>query len=121
MATLPARMDLELASELERFIERDALWDPAELDRCAGLLAARGADSLAADLAHVFAALRLRLGMGPVSGPLRRDVEGVVYPRLWKVIEAVRDELPSGEQLTRVQVLNRRLARLFAAEDPRSP
>lgn len=112
-------MDIELAYELERFIERDALWDVDELDRCADLLAARGETGLAADLAHVFAALRLRLGMGPVPARFRRDVEGVVYPRLWKVIEAVRDGLPAGEQLTRIQVLNRRLARLFAVEDPR--
>jgi hypothetical protein len=43
-------------------------------------------------------------------------VEAVVYPRLWKVLEAVRAELPEGEQRTRVHVLNRRLARLLAAE-----
>jgi hypothetical protein len=40
----------------------------------------------------------------------------VIYPRLWKVLEAVRGGLPEGEQRSRVQVLNRRLARLLASE-----
>ena len=113
-------MDAELAAEIERFIERDGLWDAGELSRCVARLAAAGPGDLAADLAHTFAAVRLRLEMGPVPERTRRDVEGVVYPRLWKVIEAVRDDLPAGEQLARIQVLNRRLARLLVTEDPRS-
>jgi hypothetical protein len=54
--------------------------------------------------------------MGEVPEPLRREVEAVIYPRLWKVLEAVRDGLPEGEQRARVHVLNRRLARLLAGE-----
>jgi len=51
-----------------------------------------------------------------MAEPLRREVEAVIYPRLWKVLEAVRAGLPEGEQRARMQVLNRRLARLLAAE-----
>jgi hypothetical protein len=54
--------------------------------------------------------------MGEMPEPLRREVEAVIYPRLWKVLEAVRAGLPEGEQRARVQVLNRRLARLLAEE-----
>jgi hypothetical protein len=57
--------------------------------------------------------------MGEMPEPLRREVEAVIYPRLWKVLEAVREGLPEGEQRARVHVLNRRLARLLAGEaDP---
>lgn len=113
---------LELADELERLIERDALWDGGELERLtARLAAARDEAALLGELVHIFDALRLRLAMGPVPDRLRRDVEAVVYPRLWKVVEAVRAELPVGEQRVRIQVLNRRLARLFVDEDPHAP
>jgi hypothetical protein len=44
------------------------------------------------------------------------DVEGVVYPRLWKIMEAVGDGMPDGELRTRIEVFNRRLARCFANE-----
>lgn len=47
---------------------------------------------------------------------LRRDVEGILYPRLWKVVEAVRDGLPSGEQLNRVRALDRRLHDLLEGD-----
>ena len=109
-------IDVDLADELEAWIERGVIWDPGELDHFAARLV--GAGHPAGDLAHTFTALRLRLEMGTVADRLQRDVEAVLYPRLWKVIEAVRDDLPAGEQRTRIQVLNRRLARLFVAEDP---
>ena len=112
-------IDAQLADELEAWIERGVVWDPVELDRFAARLTDAG--SPAGDLAHTFAALRLRLEMGAVDGWLQRDVEAVLYPRLWKIIEAVRDELPVREQRTRIQVLNRRLARLFVTEDPPAP
>jgi len=99
---------------LEAWIERGALWDAEQLDALSQRLGE--ADSLGRDLAHAFAALRLRLRMGPLPSRLQRDVEAVLYPRLWKVLEAVRAGLPEGEQRARVQVLNRRLARLLAAE-----
>jgi len=101
---------------LEAWIERGVLWDAEELDRFCARLSAAGKPAV--DLAHTFAALRLRLQMGSLADRLQHDVEAVLYPRLWKVIEAVREELPASEQRTRIQVLNRRLARLFVAEDP---
>lgn len=104
---------------MEAWIERGALWDAEQLDALSQRLGE--ADSLGRDLAHAFAALRLRLRMGPLPSRLQRDVEAVLYPRLWKVLEAARDDLPTGEQRTRIQVLNRRLARLFVAENPRAP
>ena len=112
-------MGSELADELERWIEGGGAWDPEVLDSVQVRLAEMG--TLSADLVHVFCALRLRLDMGPVSPSMRRDVEAVVYPRLWKVVEAARLDLPAGEQLTRIQVLNRRLAQLFVLEDPPAP
>lgn len=109
-------MATDLADELERFIERGALWDPGELDRCIATLGATGTE-LARALLPTFAALQLRLELGAVPVFTRLDVAGVVYPRLWKVLEALRDDLPTGEQLTRAEVLSRRLARVFAIED----
>jgi hypothetical protein len=112
-------MGSELAEALEQWIERGVLWDAQELRSVRDRLATAGA--LFPDLDHVFEALRLRLEMCPISPTMRRNVEAVVYPRLWKIIDAARQNLPDGEQRTRIQVLNRRLAQLFVAEDPRAP
>lgn len=100
---------------LEQLFEAGFAWDEAELADLADRLTALGSTPVAA-LAHGFEGVRLRLGMGEVSEPLRREVEAVIYPRLWKVLEAVRAGLPEGEQRARVHVLNRRLARLLASE-----
>lgn len=100
---------------LARLIERDALWDENELGRRVHQLTGSGTPA-ARELAGTFRALQVRLEMGPVPDRLRREVEGVLYPRLWKALEAVRVGLPPEEALTRVQVLNRRLARIFADE-----
>jgi len=105
----------DVVALLEQFFEAGFVWDEAALAELADGLAALG-DSPVTELAHGFAGLRLRLGMGEVPEPLRREVEAVVYPRLWKVLESVRDGLPVGEQRARVHVLNRRLARLLASE-----
>jgi hypothetical protein len=100
---------------LEQLFETGITWDEAELADLANRLEAL-AGSPVAELAHGFSGVRLRLEMGEMPEPLRREVEAVIYPRLWKVLEAVRAGLPEGEQRARVQVLNRRLARLLAAE-----
>ena len=100
---------------LEQLFENGFVWDEAELAELCDRLAALGGSPVA-ELAHGFAGVRLRLGMGDVPAPLRREVEAVIYPRLWKVLEAVRAGLPEGEQRARVHVLNRRLARLLASE-----
>jgi len=100
---------------LEQLFETGFAWDEAELADLSDRLRALGGSPVA-DLAHGFSGVRIRLGMGEVAEPLRREVEAVIYPRLWKVLEAVRAGLPEGEQRARVHVLNRRLARLLAGE-----
>ncbi|HEV8625648.1 MAG TPA: hypothetical protein VG034_14400 [Acidimicrobiia bacterium] len=100
---------------LEELFETGFTWDEAELADLVDRLAALGGSPVA-ELGHGFAGVRLRLQMGDMPEPLRREVEAVIYPRLWKVLEAIRAGLPEGEQRARVQVLNRRLARLLAAE-----
>ena len=108
----------DVVAFLEQLFEAGFVWDEGELDDLCGRLAALGGSPVA-ELAHGFAGVRLRLSMEEVPEPVRREVEAVIYPRLWKVLEAVRAGLPDGEQRARVQVLNRRLARLLAAEaDP---
>ena len=108
-------MDPDVVAFLEELFESGFVWDETELaglsDRLEGLTG-----SPVAELAHGFAAVGLRLRMGEIPEAQRREVEAVIYPRLWKVLEAVRAGLPEGEQRSRVQVLNRRLARLLAAE-----
>ena len=105
-------MSMDLADELERLIEQDAVWDTGGLGRCAQRLAV-GPEEPAASLARCFSGLQQRLDDVPVDDRMRRNLEGVLYPRLWKVIEALRDGLPPGEQLNRVRALDRRLTELL--------
>jgi hypothetical protein len=105
----------DVVTFLEQLFEAGFVWDEAELVDLTDRLAALGRSPVA-ELAHGFGGVRLRLAMGEVPEPLRREVEAVIYPRLWKVLEAVRAGLPEGEQRARVHVLNRRLARLLANE-----
>jgi hypothetical protein len=108
----------DVITVLEDIFETGLTWDAAALDDLAQRLDALG-DSPVAQLSEGFVGVRLRLETGEVSEPLRREIEAVIYPRLWKVLEALRAGLPEGEQRSRVQVLNRRLARLLATEaDP---
>jgi hypothetical protein len=100
---------------LEDIFETGLTWDASALYDLVRRLDALG-DSPVAQLSEGFVGVRLRLETGDVSEPLRREVEAVIYPRLWKVLEALRAGLPEGEQRARVQVLNRRLARLLATE-----
>lgn len=107
--------------ELEEFVRRGELWDPSEL---AALIAALENESVETDdpipamLAQPFASLLVRQRMGVLTPRMAHDIEGIIYPRLWKVMEAVRGGLPDGELRTRVEVLNRRLARRFVQEQP---
>jgi hypothetical protein len=99
---------------LEDFFEVGFTWEADALDELSRRLAALEGSPVA-ELAEGLAGVRLRLTTGEVPEPLRREIEAVVYPKLWKVLEAVRAGLPAGEQRARVQVLNRGLARLLAA------
>jgi hypothetical protein len=105
----------DVVAFLEQLFETGFTWDEADLAELCDRLGALGGSPVA-ELAHGFAGVRLRLEMGDMPEPLRREVEAVIYPRLWKVLEAVRAGLPDGEQRARVHVLNRRLARLLASE-----
>jgi len=103
---------------LEDFFEDGFSWDEAVLDDLARRLMALEGSPVAA-AAEGLAQVRHRLRTGAVPEPLRREVEAVIYPKLWKVLEAVRAGLPEGEQRARVHVLNRRLARVLDTEaDP---
>ena len=108
-------MQRDVIGLLEDFFEDGLSWDAAVLDEFSRRLNALK-DSPVAGLAEGFASVRHRLETGDLPEPLRREVEAVVYPKLWKVLEAVRTGLPEGEQRARVRVLNRRLARVLDAE-----
>jgi hypothetical protein len=112
---------LALVDELEEFVRRGALWDGPELAALIATLeteAVTGADAVAGLLSQPLRSVALRSRMGVITPRMANDVEGIVYPRLWKIMEAVRDEMPDGELRTRIQVFNRRLARCFADEQP---
>jgi hypothetical protein len=108
-----------LADELEEFVRRGQLWDPAELGSLIERLEREAVDTedpIPAMLARPFNSLLVRQQMGHLPPRMAHDIEGIVYPRLWKVMEAVRLGMPDGELRTRVEVMNRRLARRFAQE-----
>ena len=112
-------MRAELADELEAFVESGDLWHPDNLQAMIANLQAQGEadnDPLPAMLARQFSALLMRLELGKVDQRFAKDVEGVVYPRLWKLMEALRDDMPETELRIRIEVMNRRLARVFVDE-----
>jgi hypothetical protein len=112
----------ELADEIEAFVEAGDLWHPEQLQDMIDRLTAQGeedGDPLPAMLARHLGALVVRLRMGEIDDRFAKDIEGIVYPRMWKVMEAIRDGMPQGELRTRIEVMNRRLARRFVEELPR--
>jgi hypothetical protein len=114
----------EVADELLEFIRKGDLWEPDALRVLIASLESEGevhGDTNCVLLAKPLAALLTRLEIGPVAERFADDIEGILYPRLWKVMEAVWDGLPEGELRTRVEVLNRRLSRRFVDEEPTQP
>ena len=112
-------MRAEVADDLEGFIEAGSLWDPPALAAFVshlGTIAEADDDVLVGRLGRFLEAVRLRQQVGEVTPRMRAEIEAVVYPRVWKVIEAVRTEMPDSELRTRLEVMNRRLARLFVEE-----
>jgi hypothetical protein len=112
-------MRVAVAEEIEAFISSGALWDAGAVATIVAWLAAESestGDPLPGRLGRFLDAVRLRQLVSDVSAPKRAEIEAIVYPRLWKVIEAIRSGLPDGEVRTRVDVMNRRLARLFVEE-----
>jgi hypothetical protein len=113
----------EVADDLEGFVEAGSLWDPPALAAFVAHLAAIAEaddDPLVGRLGRFLEAVGLRQRVGEVTPSMRAEIEAVVYPRVWKVIEAVRTDMPEGELRTRLEVMNRRLARLFV-EETQSP
>ena len=116
-------MRVEVADQLEAFVESGALWDDAAVGEMVAWLAAESetaGDPLPARLGRFLDAVRLRQRVAEVPAPKRAEIEAIVYPRVWKVIEAIRASLPDAELRTRLEVMNRRLARLFVVE-PSAP
>lgn len=108
-----------LADELEEFIRRGDLWDDAACGAMVDRLRVEASstdDPLPARVGGFLNAVRIRNQMGELPLGLACDIEGVVYPRLWKLIEGVRDGMPDGELRTRIEVMNRRLSRLFVEQ-----
>lgn len=71
-------------------------------------------DGASRTLAENLAAVLERSQSGPMTKRLTADIEGVLYPRLWKLMEAVWDGLPDSELRTRLARLGDRLAPLLA-------
>ena len=114
-------MRQELVDDLEEFVRAGSLWDEHDLGKLIRRLEDESevtGDPLPQMLSRPLSSLLWRMKMGGVDQRFANDVEGIVYPRLWKVMEAVWDGLPDGELRTRIEVLNRRLARRFAEEQP---
>lgn len=103
-----------IAEELEQFIAAESLWHDDELTLMIEHLRAEP-DDICHRLAVNLAAVRRATGGGRLPTRLVADIEGVVYPRLWKMLEAVWDELPVSELVNRATVLDRRLSPLVAA------
>ena len=102
----------DVVQELEAFIADEGLWHADGLEAMVTRLADepdRASRTLAENLDKVLARSRA----GPIPRRLTADIEGVVYPRLWKLMEAVWDGLPDAELCTRVAGLDDRLAPLL--------
>jgi hypothetical protein len=114
-----AAMQGEVVDRIEAFIEEGALWSPDGLQSLIDRLDGETRDTddpIPQMLSTPLRSILVRMQMGAIPPRVAADIEGVVYPRLWKLMEAARDELPLGEQRVRIEVMNRRLARIFAEE-----
>lgn len=115
-------MRAHVIDELHSFIEHGDVWDVATMEHLVRVLedenAATGEEAPLM-LSKVFAAVVLRMKMAPMPLKLATDVEAHIYQRLYKVLEAVWDELPEAEVRTRIEVFQRRLSRMIVDENPR--
>jgi hypothetical protein len=112
-------MRLELADELEEFVRLGHLWTDGD---CGAMVAHLSDESVTTDdplparLGRFLEAVSIRTRIGEVPRSLQVEIEAIVYPRVWKLIEGIRDGMPDSELQTRIEVMNRRLARLFVEE-----
>ncbi len=114
-----AAVRTEVVDAIEAFIRDGSLWDADHLRAIIDRLEAEQRDhddQFSGQLARFLSSIHMRMQVAEVPPRLAVDIEGIVYPRLWKVMEAVRDGLPDGELRTRIEVMKRRLSRLFAEE-----
>ena len=112
-------MRMELADELEEFVRLGHLWSNED---CAAMV-----DRLNAGVRGQ------RRSPPRPTGPIPRRREHPHpdqrrarvaagadrrhrVPEVWKLIEGIRDGMPDAELRTRIEVMNRRLARLFVEE-----
>ena len=110
---------MQVADELEEFGRLGNLWDEQECGAMVQRLAAetdQTGDPLPGRLGRFLEAVSIRTRISEVPGALRVQIDAIVYPRVWKVIEGIRDGMPDAELQTRIEVMNRRLARLFVEE-----
>lgn len=110
-------MRVEVVDELEAFIGDEGLWRNDQLELMVDRL--RGEpDEVSRQLGAGLAAVLARSRAGGVSTSLVADIEGVLYPRLWKLLEAARSSLPEAELHTRLRALDRRLSPLLVSPTP---
>ena len=76
-------------------------------------------DANPARLADALDVLRARVTSGPVVPRTAHEVEAIVFPRMWKVMEAARGGLPEGEVRTRIAALGQRLSGRLGEEQGR--
>ncbi len=109
-----------LADELEDFVGRGALWDEDELARLVERLERETRDTDDPNPSRLAAPLRSLLPLVRDGVPDRtaHDIEAIIYPRIWKIMEAAREGLPPGEVHTRIAVLGRHVGRRLE-EEPR--
>ena len=109
----------EVVDDLEEFVRMGKLWHADHLGDLVGRLEAESdstGDPIPRQLSAPLRSVLVRMRIGEVPRRLASEIEGIVYPRLWKVMEAARDGLPDAELRTRIEVFNRRLSRTFADE-----
>jgi hypothetical protein len=112
-------MRAAVADQLEDFVERDGLADAATVAGLVDQLEAETrhtGDPNPSRLAAALSALLPHLGGRGLPARTAHEVEAIVYPRLWKVMEAARSGLPAGELRTRIEALDRHVSRRLGEE-----
>jgi hypothetical protein len=109
-----------VTGQVLRFIEEGHLWSPGELDSLLERLVSEGRkagnEALAVRLAAGFEPLVERRRGDPLPLRLRADLEAVVYPRLWKLVEGIQGGVADGELDNRINALRRGIARVLDGE-----
>jgi len=107
-----------VVGQVLRFIEEGHLWQAGELDSLLDRLRtnAPGEGEFAPRLADAFTPLVDRRSGGTMSLRLQVDLEAVIYPRLWKIVEGVQTDVMDGELYNRIDGLRRGLARVLDEE-----